>query len=258
MAPRMSSISLGKRELSAWSWSPPPPSMASLTTTHSMRPILWSGLGFTEPRRSRLSGAVKRTEPKGCVFRSFVLSHLWDRSVSVSSLSSMTGPVKDTIFLFLGMAINRYQLLDVEDLCQAVYLCMTKPQEVVNDTFNIGAARFTTMREDYQAVLDRAGFGRRIVGIPARPAIAVLKLLEKLKLSPLYAWVYETAAKDSFVSIEKAQTKLGFKPKYSNKEALVRNYDWYLKHQDQFRGASGVTHRVPWKQGILALVKRFF
>ncbi len=161
-------------------------------------------------------------------------------------------------FPLLGKGTNRYQLLDVEDLCQAVHLSMTKPPEIANDTFNIGAAEFTTMREDYQAVLDRAGFGKHIVPLPAAPAIAVLKLLEKLNLSPLYAWVYETAAKDSFVSIEKAQTTLGFEPAYSNKQALIRNYDWYLDHQDEFQGASGVTHRVPWKQGILTLAKHLF
>jgi nucleoside-diphosphate-sugar epimerase len=161
-------------------------------------------------------------------------------------------------FPLLGSGRNRYQLLDVDDLCRAILLCITEPVEVVNDTFNIGAAEFTTMREDYQAVLDRAGHGKRIVTIPAAPAIALLKLLERLRLSPLYAWVYETAARDSYVSIDKAREQLGFRPRYSNKQALVRNYEWYLAHRHEFQGASGVTHRVPWKQGILALLKHLF
>ena len=33
----------------------------------------------------------------------------------------------------------------------------TLDEKIVNDTFNIGAKEFTTMREDYQAVLDYAG-----------------------------------------------------------------------------------------------------
>jgi len=85
-----------------------------------------------------------------------------------------------------------------------------------------------------------------------------LKLLEAFKLSPLYKWVYETASKDSFVSIEKAEKVLGYKPKYSNKEALVRNYKWYVEHIDDFKNQSGVSHRVPWKQGILKVAKAFF
>lgn len=161
-------------------------------------------------------------------------------------------------FPMIGNGKNRYQLLDVEDLCEAIYLCATLDEKIVNDTFNIGAKEFTTMREDYQAVLDYAGFGKKIVGLPEKPIIWTLRILEALKLSPLYKWVYETASKDSFVSIEKAEKVLGFKPKYSNKDALIRNYQWYLDHLDEFKDQTGISHRVPWKQGILKLAKIFF
>lgn len=161
-------------------------------------------------------------------------------------------------FPMIGNGSNRYQLLDVRDLCDAIYSCALLPENVVNDTFNIGAKEFTTMREDYQAVLDYAGFGKKIVGLPEKPVIFALKFLEFLKLSPLYKWVYETASKDSFVSIEKAERILGFKPRFSNKDALVRNYKWYLDNLKTFQHQSGVTHRVPWKQGVLKIAKQFF
>ena len=83
-------------------------------------------------------------------------------------------------------------------------------------------------------------------------------MLEKLGLSPLYKWIYETAGKESFVSIEKAERLLGFNPKYSNREALIRNYQWYLANVDKLGEASGVTHRTPWRQGALKLAKLFF
>jgi nucleoside-diphosphate-sugar epimerase len=161
-------------------------------------------------------------------------------------------------FPMIGDGKNKYQFLDVSDLCDAIYLTATLDKNIVNDTFNIGAKVFTTMGEDYQAVLDFAGFGKKIKGFPAAPVILMLRLLEILKLSPLYKWVYETASKDSFVSIEKAEQKLGFKPKYSNKDALLRNYKWYLENVEKFAKSSGVSHRVPWKQGILKLAKIFF
>jgi nucleoside-diphosphate-sugar epimerase len=161
-------------------------------------------------------------------------------------------------FPMIGSGKNRYQLLDVEDLCEAIYLCATLDEAVVNDTFNIGAKEFATMREDYQAVLDRAGFGKKIVPLPAAPVINTLRFLEALKLSPLYKWVYETACEDSFVSIEKAERVLGWKPKYSNMDALIRNYEWYLANLSEFENRTGVSHRVPWNQGILKLAKLFF
>ncbi|KAF0152752.1 MAG: Nucleoside-diphosphate-sugar epimerase [Ignavibacteria bacterium] len=161
-------------------------------------------------------------------------------------------------FPMIGEGNNRYQLLDVEDLCESIYQCIVLDCQKVNNTFNIGAKEFATMKEDYQAVLDYAGFGKKIAPLPEKPIIATLKLLETMKLSPLYKWVYETASKDSFVSIEKAERVLGFSPKHSNKDALIRNFKWYLEHLDSFKRQSGISHRVPWKQGILKLAKRFF
>ena len=161
-------------------------------------------------------------------------------------------------FPMIGNGKNRYQLLDVEDLCDSIWLCATLPANRVDDVFNIGAKEFATMKEDWQAVLDRAGFGKKIVPTPAFLTIGTLRVLEFFKLSPLYKWVYETACEDSFVSIEKAEKVLGYRPKYSNQDALLRNFEWYLENLASFENASGVSHRVPWKQGILGLAKLFF
>ncbi len=158
-------------------------------------------------------------------------------------------------FPVLGSGNNRYQLLDVEDLCRTIVLCSDGTPETVNETFNVGAANFGTMRDSFQAVLDRAGFGKRIIGFPATPAIWTLRALEAANLSPLYKWIYETAAKDSFVSIDRLQVRLGFTPEFSNIDALLRNFEWYLANRDRISANAGTTHRLPWKRGALRLVK---
>ncbi|MFH1879120.1 MAG: NAD-dependent epimerase/dehydratase family protein [Candidatus Omnitrophota bacterium] len=161
-------------------------------------------------------------------------------------------------FPMIGSGKNRYQLLDVEDLCEFIFLCVEKDKKYANDTFNVGAKEFSTMKEDWQAVLDRAGFGGKIIPFPSWPAISALRVLEFFHLSPLYKWVYETACKDSFVSIDKAERVMGFTPRYSNKEALIRNFEWYLDNVKNFEGKTGRSHRVPWSQGVLGILKRFF
>lgn len=161
-------------------------------------------------------------------------------------------------FPILGPGRHLYQYLDVEDLCDAIHECLVRPADEVNDVFNIGAKIFGTVREDFQAVLDAAGFGRRIIPLPEAPARLALRVLEKLKLSPIYPWIYDTVGKESYVSIERAEQRLGFRPKYSNKDALLRNYRWYLDHRDSLRGARGVSHRVPWSSGILRWLKPLF
>ncbi len=165
-------------------------------------------------------------------------------------------------FPMIGRGDNLYQLLDVEDLCEAIYIAATLEDKAkVNTEFNIGAKEFSTMREDYQVVLDRAGFGKKIRSSPANLVILGLEILDFLRLSPLYPWVYKTATKDSFVSVEKAENILGFTPRHSNKDALLRNYEWFLANVEKFQSGAtqdGITHRVPWKQGALGIAKRFF
>jgi nucleoside-diphosphate-sugar epimerase len=196
-----------------------------------------------------------------------------DKGMSISILrpKSFVGPERLGVFAIfyewasegknfpnIGPGNNLYQLLDVEDLCQAIHSCMTLPEAKVNDTFNIGAAIYSTMKNDYQAVLNEAGFGKKIIPFPVKPVVFALKILEFLKLSPLYPWIYETASKESFVSIEKAQSQIDYSPIYSNKDALIRNYNWYLENKSKLSGGSGVSHRLPWKQKALKLLKIFF
>ncbi len=157
----------------------------------------------------------------------------------------------------IGNGSNRYQLLEVEDLVRAIYLGLTAPADKANDVFNVGAGEFGTVREDVGAMCAYAGTGARVIATPSWLVKPALELAWLLRVSPLYKWVYGTADRDSFVSIEKARQVLGWEPRYSNAQALIRSYQWYLEHKHEIAGAEGVTHRVAWKQGILGLVKRF-
>jgi len=161
-------------------------------------------------------------------------------------------------FPILGAGNNHYQLLDVADLCRAIELCATLEAPRVSGVFNVGAREYRTLREDFQAVLDRAGHGRHVVSIPVGPAMALLEIFEALHLSPLYRWIYATAAQESVVATDKIEQQLGFRANYSNQNALIRNYDWYVAHRRDFRSLTGTTHRVPWKKGVLQLAKCFF
>lgn len=153
----------------------------------------------------------------------------------------------------LGDGSNRYQLLAVEDLVEAILLASERSQ-AAGETVNVGATEFGTVREDLQALIDHARSSSRITPVPARPAEVALRALELLRLSPLAAWHYKTAHRDSSVDVSKAERLLGWSPRWSNADALRRTYDWYLAHRDALAPA-GVTHRVPWNQRALALLK---
>lgn len=157
----------------------------------------------------------------------------------------------------IGDGNNRYQLLEVEDLAEAIWLATTLPAKKANATFNIGATDFGTVNADVGAVCAYAGTGARPLGTPAGPIKAALKAFERMGLSPLYEWVYGTADKDSFVSVDKAREQLGWEPQYSNADALIRSYQWYIDNKHTIQQGTGVTHRIAWDQGVLKVFKAF-
>ena len=154
----------------------------------------------------------------------------------------------------LGPGTNRYQLLAVEDLVDAIVRCFDAPG-AVGEAVNVGAAEFGTVRDDLGALLEHAGSPSRLTPVPVRPAELALRALELLRLSPLAEWHYKTAHKDSFVSTDKAQRLLGWAPRLSNAQTLIETYDWYLANRGRV-GSAGTTHRVPWNQQALGLLKR--
>jgi nucleoside-diphosphate-sugar epimerase len=153
----------------------------------------------------------------------------------------------------LGDGSNRYQLLAVEDLVETVLLAAGAP--LAGETLNVGATEFGTVRSDLEALIAHAGSSSRLRALPARPAELALRVLELARLSPLAEWHYKTAHRDSYVDISKAQRLLRWQPRYSNAEALTRTYDWYVANRDQL-AAAGTTHRVPWNQRALGVLKR--
>jgi len=158
----------------------------------------------------------------------------------------------------IGKGYNRYQLLEVTDLTNAIALAASAPHERANDTFNVGAEHFQQVRQDVGDLCDFAGSGARVMPTPSHLVKPALAFFELIHVSPLYKWVYGTADKDSYVSTEKITQQLGWNPRYSNSDALITSHKWYLEHKEELAHMRpGVTHRVGWDQGILKFFKRF-
>ena len=153
----------------------------------------------------------------------------------------------------LGDGANRYQLLAVEDLVDAIVRCLDAP--VAGEALNVGAARFGTVREDLEELIGHAGSGSRLFPVPARPAEIALRGLELARLSPLAEWHYRTAHKDSFVSIDKAREPPRLGASALERGDAVRDVRLVPRAPGRIAEA-GLTHRVPWDQRALGLLKR--
>src|SRR6059058_3729965 len=95
----------------------------------------------------------------------------------------------------LGKGHNRYQLLAVDDLVDAIVRVGDEPT-AARETFNVGATEFGTVKQDLQALIDHAGSDSRLTPIPVKPAELILRALELARLSPLAEWHYKTAHRD--------------------------------------------------------------
>jgi nucleoside-diphosphate-sugar epimerase len=160
-------------------------------------------------------------------------------------------------FPVLGSGAVRIQMLAIEDLVAAVDAVLSAEDDLAADTYNIAAAEFGTLRTDFQAVLDLAGHGKRVISLPARPALAALRLLEKAKLSPVYGRLQQKLLADSYVSIDKARERLAFRPRLSNQDAILRTFSWWRENRPT-GPSNGNTSRDAWRQGALSLAKVFF
>jgi nucleoside-diphosphate-sugar epimerase len=136
-------------------------------------------------------------------------------------------------FRILGRGDRPCQILDVEDLCAAIHSCLIMRADLVNDTFNVGPSAASTVRESFQAVLDRAGHGNRVLGLAEQPAAAIARLFEHLKRSYWCPWYYDSLCRDNPVSVRHIDRKLDFRVFHSTTGALLRNYDAYVRRQEE-------------------------
>lgn len=155
----------------------------------------------------------------------------------------------------LGNGNNKYQLLAVEDVVDAVYKALTAP--VHGEIFNIGAKQFQTWRKDLEAIIKHEKSSSKVTGLPVLPSQVALRFLELAQLSPLSAWHYMTMPVPSYVATDKAEKLLGWKATQSNQELLLTSYLWYKQNRNNILNRKGKTHRVGWNFKILDLISRF-
>jgi nucleoside-diphosphate-sugar epimerase len=161
--------------------------------------------------------------------------------------------LEDRRIYTIGPGRNRYQLLAVGDLSSAIELAAELP--VAGQTFNLGAARFATVRDELRALVSRAASRSPVAALPAGPARTLLRALSLARVSPLAPWHYLSADRDVVVDITRAEQALGWAPQSSNGEALAAAYDWYAANRSSL-GRPGATHRARWDERALGLVRR--
>jgi nucleoside-diphosphate-sugar epimerase len=153
----------------------------------------------------------------------------------------------------LGSGANRYQFVHADDLADACLRAADRPGWGV---YNIGAAEFGSMRETLEGLVKHAGTDSRVVGLPAAPAVAAMKLTAWLGLSPLAPYHWIMYGKEMYFDLAKPMAELGWKPRWGNVAMFAQSYDWYLANRERILAEKGKSlHKSAVKEGILKLLR---
>lgn len=152
----------------------------------------------------------------------------------------------------LGPGDNLYQFVHADDLATA---CLKAAERPVPATYNVGAETFGTMRETLEALCRHAGTGSKVVGVPAAPAVAMMRVTSRLGVSPLGAYHALMYGRAMYFDVSRTKRELDWSARFSNEEMFADSYDWYLRHRGEVLGRTDASHhRSPVRQGVLAAV----
>ncbi len=153
----------------------------------------------------------------------------------------------------VGDGGNRYQFIGAEDLAQA---CLLLAASSSTGVFHVGSESVPTVREMFGGVIQRAGTKARLTQLPRRPAIAALRLLSLMGLSPLGPYHYRMIASSFVFDTTRLRTATGWRPTIGNTEMLWRAYQFYVEHLDELSTGQGASpHRTVSGLGALRIVK---
>jgi len=155
----------------------------------------------------------------------------------------------------LGGGKNKYQFIDVDDLCNAMY----KSSKIKGcDVYTIGADKVCSMEDIYKSVIKYAKSTSSIISLPQKPAMAILAFFNKLNFSPLGIYQYTMLGQSLFSDTSKIKQKLSWYPKKTNTALFIENYQWFVENRQTFkslgRGNLSDNRSLP-KMGILKLLK---
>jgi len=107
---------------------------------------------------------------------------------------------------------TRFQMVDAEDVAEAILLGLTRPK-AVGGTFNLGADAVPTGLELARAIKSAAGSSSAIVRIPGCLARPVLASLAAIRLGPLEPEHVQIAFSEYTFDTRRAADVLGWRPR---------------------------------------------
>lgn len=140
-------------------------------------------------------------------------------------------PISKGRFVMIGSGEVLYHMTYIDDLVQGFLRASESPQ-ALGEVFTIGGPEYTTLNELVAAIADACDAPKPRIRIPFAPvywaSVVCDQVCKKIGVSPpLYPRRTEFFHLDRAFSIDKAQSLLGYEPKFSLQRGLKLTAAWY-------------------------------
>ncbi len=145
----------------------------------------------------------------------------------------------------------RHQCVYAKDLCDAIVRLLSFPG---SSTFNIGSKDVKSFKETFEQLLLLTGSHSKIRSVPSILVVPFLKILYKLKLSPLGPYQFRMLTADFEFDLKQIEETLGWKPTKNNVEIMKIAYTHYCENYSTLNNAK-TANSAPVKMKLLNLLK---
>ena len=134
-------------------------------------------------------------------------------------------------FVMIGDGNTLYHMTYIDDLCEGIELCATRP-EAAGEVFILGGDHHVTLNELIAAVARAVGSSGPRMRVPMWPVMAAAHVCEAVFRPlgiepPLYPRRVAFFSKDRAADISKARHMLGYAPRVELDEGARRTARWY-------------------------------
>jgi nucleoside-diphosphate-sugar epimerase len=138
-------------------------------------------------------------------------------------------------FVMIGDGSTFYHMTYIDDLCEGIELCGTRP-EAVGEVFILGGDHHVTLNELVDSVARAVESSGPRMRVPMWPVMAAAHVCEAVFKPlgiepPLYPRRVEFFSKDRAADISKARRLLGYEPRVDLDEGARRTAKWYAEQQ---------------------------
>lgn len=130
----------------------------------------------------------------------------------------------------LSSGLNMYQFIDVEDCAECIFLASNSD---VNDIFNIGSKDVCSIKENITNLIKFHKSKSKIKSINSNLILKLILILSKVKILPFQDYQIKAYAGSLYFDNKRAMKLLNWKPKYNNKETLLRSFEYYILNKKE-------------------------